>query len=233
MNLKYISITGADDKVDIGELIRLSRAFPLVEWAILYYPSRTGANRNPSAEWRREFLARCDFANKAAHLCETAVPSFAEEGFEFAPELRQFGRIQLNFTRERLMQHRLVQLLSRVSEEKGTQFITQENEKNPGVSGLFSPNRHHQILFDASAGHGVSPAQWPGTIPGKFCGYAGGLAPDNVAAELERIERAAGTAPFWIDMESGVRTDNEFDLHKVEQVLETVYRQKSLPRSVD
>lgn len=28
--------------------------------------------------------------------------------------------------------------------------------------------------------------------------------------------------PFWIDMETGVRTDNRFDLRKVRRVLEQV-----------
>jgi phosphoribosylanthranilate isomerase len=224
MTLKYISITGADDQVDIGELVRLSREFPLVEWAILYYPNRTGENRNPSAAWRSEFLARCDFANKAAHLCATAVPSFVAEGLDFEPELRQFQRIQLNFTRERLTEERLPQLVSRVRRESGTAFMTQDNEKNTGVADLFAGVANHQILFDASAGHGVSPDQWPVPVAGKFCGYAGGLSPANIEFELDRIQRAAGGQPYWIDMESGVRTDNQFDLEKVGLVLERVYR---------
>jgi phosphoribosylanthranilate isomerase len=224
MTLKYISITGADDQVSIGELVRLSKVFPLVEWAILYYPSRTGENRNPSPEWRREFLGRCAFANKAAHLCATAVPSFVDEGLDFEPELRQFQRIQLNFTRERLTEERLPQLVSRVRQEAGTSFMTQENGKNAGVTELFAGVPNHQILFDASAGHGVSPDQWPVPVAGKFCGYAGGLSPANIDFELDRIQRAAGRLPYWIDMESGVRTENHFDLGKVGLVLENVYR---------
>jgi hypothetical protein len=223
MTLKYISITGADDKVQIAELARLSREFPLVEWAILYYPARTGENRNPSLEWREEFLAQCAFANKAAHLCATAVPLFAEQGFEFSPELRKFQRIQLNFTRERLTEEKLPLLATRVQQESGTTYITQENSKNPGISALFDPMQNHQILFDASAGHGVSPAQWPQPVPGKLCGYAGGISPDNVEYEFERIWQAANGEAFWIDMETGVRTGNEFDLAKVGAVLEKVY----------
>ena len=53
-------------------------------------------------------------------------------------------------------------------------------------------------------------------------GYAGGLGPDNIESELQRIAAAAGDAPFWIDMETRVRSDNDeqFDLNKVRRCLE-------------
>lgn len=41
--------------------------------------------------------------------------------------------------------------------------------------------------------------------------------------ELPKISAAAQPGcdyPFWIDMETGIRTDNGFDLMKVERVLE-------------
>ena len=77
---------------------------------------------------------------------------------------------------------------------------------------------YHAILFDASAGRGVAPEGWPAPIPDHFCGYAGGINPGNVARHIELIKEA-GAEDTWIDMESGVRTENRFDLDKVREVL--------------
>jgi phosphoribosylanthranilate isomerase len=70
-------------------------------------------------------------------------------------------------------------------------------------------------LFDRSGG------LWPPHPGGdRLVGYAGGIGPDNVADVLEQI---GATGPYWIDMESGVRTDDRFDLGKCRRVCEAVY----------
>jgi hypothetical protein len=60
-------------------------------------------------------------------------------------------------------------------------------------------------------GRGVVAAQWPSPdgAKGKPFGYAGGLGPATIEAQLERMAVAAGgpgSQQFWIDMESGIRT---------------------------
>jgi hypothetical protein len=84
------------------------------------------------------------------------------------------------------------------------------------------------ILIDPSGGRGISPV-WRDVrreIDAKVAtdvrlGYAGGIRPDNVEYALETIDAAPSA---WIDMESGVRTDDRFDLSKVRDVLEKVAR---------
>jgi phosphoribosylanthranilate isomerase len=56
--------------------------------------------------------------------------------------------------------------------------------------------------------------------PGRPVGYAGGIGPDNVVDIIKRIN-AAG--PYWIDMESKIRTDNWLDLKLCRAVCEAVY----------
>ena len=53
-------------------------------------------------------------------------------------------------------------------------------------------------------------------------GYAGGLGPSNLAAELERINKAASDQAIWIDMETHIRSnaDLTFDLNKAVKCLE-------------
>jgi phosphoribosylanthranilate isomerase len=73
-------------------------------------------------------------------------------------------------------------------------------------------------LFDESGGDGVAPEHAPPPVDGMYCGYAGGIGPDNV---VERIQAINAVCPndFWIDMEGRVRTDDVLDMAKVRSVL--------------
>jgi hypothetical protein len=52
-------------------------------------------------------------------------------------------------------------------------------------------------------------------------GYAGGISPDNVEKKLRTLLEYDSDERFWIDMETRVRTEDEWlDLDKVERVLE-------------
>ena len=74
------------------------------------------------------------------------------------------------------------------------------------------------VLLDVSGGRGIDTPFKPLNIPGLKVGYAGGLNPDNVGEKLEHLMKNVN-GEFWIDMESGVRTDDMFDLNKVYKVL--------------
>jgi hypothetical protein len=76
-------------------------------------------------------------------------------------------------------------------------------------------------LFDNSGGKGKLPENWPNSL-NTYCGYAGGLGPDNLESELVKINKVAGNNSIWINIETKVRTDNIFDLNKVEEVLKIV-----------
>jgi phosphoribosylanthranilate isomerase len=77
-------------------------------------------------------------------------------------------------------------------------------------------------LFDLSGGAGVLPENWP--VANGYCGYAGGLSPENVQGQLELIEQVAGDGPIWIDVETHVRSEDDkiFDLDKVRAFIENV-----------
>lgn len=77
------------------------------------------------------------------------------------------------------------------------------------------------VLLDESRGKGLAPASW--SIPTQYAGlpvyvgFAGGIGPANTQDVLNQVR--ALMRPYWIDMETSVRTDNAFDVAKVEAVL--------------
>ena len=75
-------------------------------------------------------------------------------------------------------------------------------------------------LFDISGGRGIVPKEWPKQKG--YCGYAGGLSPDNLQEQLEKIEKVVDDVPIWIDAETHLRSpDNSIlDLDKVRSFLE-------------
>jgi hypothetical protein len=77
-------------------------------------------------------------------------------------------------------------------------------------------------LHDLSHGTGLTPNCWPKKIAGINMGLAGGLGPDNLAEQLEKMSESIGDNTIWIDMETKIRSNNDkiFDLEKVEKCLE-------------
>ena len=74
-------------------------------------------------------------------------------------------------------------------------------------------------LFDRSGGRGEKLTLKNAlTIDGLKVGFAGGLSPENVEEVIMAITVFA--CDYWIDVESGVRTDGKFDLVKVREFLE-------------
>ena len=62
------------------------------------------------------------------------------------------------------------------------------------------------VLYDRSGGNGISPDQWPHPYPGINTGYSGGLRPENISDQLNKIADVAGNATIWIDAEGGLKT---------------------------
>jgi len=236
MLLQLVSFTGADDKVSPDALAAITRRAALpVEWGILYYPELEGAARVPGTAWRERFLA-LGLPHSAVHLCGVQV--FREIlDASTAParitDLKRYARVQLNIN-ARGVQFTPAEVLAVYGtlHQAGLSLILQYNDDSKTLIDQFVAQLNHEglsrihVLFDGSKGLGQRPAAWSASVSFKghalFCGYAGGLGPDVVAAELPKIAAAAqagSNAPYWIDMETGVRTDDVFDLAKVETVL--------------
>ena len=79
------------------------------------------------------------------------------------------------------------------------------------------------FLHDQSGGRGIDSIDlWPRPEAMERVGYAGGLKPSNIVKALKTVRnfKTYFGADIWLDMETGVRTNDWFDLDKVELVLE-------------
>lgn len=216
----FVSLTGADTQTKCSDLVKCAAQFPRIEWAILYLPDWFGRARYPDADWISDFLSQAASTKKALHLCDEGVTLFFEEDPKLWDLAARFDRVQINF----FQKHTPVTAaqLDALALAFPKPLIVPHNPANEEVvEQTTAPSI--QFLFDSSGGKGTSPAAWPAALPGRSCGYAGGLGPETLAAALPLIRAAAAGAPFWIDMESRLRDENDlFSLEKCRAVLELV-----------
>jgi phosphoribosylanthranilate isomerase len=232
MKLKKVTITGADDNTSIDTMLAISKKYPFVEWGILFSPTRQGTSRYPSiANWLHE-LKKVSIPNGmslSAHLCGeytrkmTQNASMAQIQISLGPYLEMFSRMQLNFNSKHLdiTENKFLALLH---DESDRNFILQHNHNNAGICQLAMEKLSNvHFLFDASGGLGKIPGGYFSPLnTTHLFGYAGGLTPENLESELNKINIVVGNdLNTWIDAETGVRTNDMLDMSKVESFLNT------------
>ncbi|MDD4110526.1 MAG: hypothetical protein PHS54_03115, partial [Clostridia bacterium] len=94
------------------------------------------------------------------------------------------------------------------------------------IKALYSKTQWFDVLYDKSFGFGKLSNEYDSTFAGKLLqGYAGGLSPENVKCELDKINKAQ---PFrtnvWIDAEGKLRNDNinTLDLNKAQKFVNEI-----------
>lgn len=216
----FITFTGLDARTDLTRAFRLAQVYP-IEFGVLFSPKRQGLEpRYPDGDTQSSIwwspLAGNGGGNLghiAAHLCGQYGRDIMTGASPNVPvDLVYCRRVQVNHLEpDPRVIGRYVsgwgRRLHGIAQTRGDSFPP--------------PARRCDWLFDRSGGTGQQPAAWPRHPGGnQLVGFAGGIGPDNVLKTLRQIDSAG---PFWIDMESGVRTDDWLDLDKVEAVCLAVY----------
>lgn len=228
VNLKRVTITGADDSTDISQLMDLSTEFPFVEWAILVSRAQEGGFRFPSRRWITDFCVAAEDSAVPVHISTHICGRFVREllvgklNWNDVPVCLDVGeRAQINTHAE---EHQYGPgLIACMEARRHKEFIFQLDGVNEHLTGVVSEGGFSVSgLYDTSHGAGILPSGWPSRTGLLWYGYAGGLGPENVAEQLPIIEMAAGGLQYWIDMERRVRTDDDraLDMAKVRPVLE-------------
>ena len=217
MSLKHITFTGIDAKTDIQALKEIQRKFPIVEFGVLTsYHWYENGNRYLDPQIINRL--RGNGLNLALHICGSAAHNAAEGYWNMVNHLvlSNLGlckRVQLNVANRMDNPFRLAS-----TPNTHTEVIIQQKGIHNIEMFEHSMWMNVSVLLDASGGRGIdTPIE---ILNGDYkVGYAGGLNPDNVGEKLSYLmENVNGD--FWIDMESGVRTNDYFDLGKAVKVLE-------------
>ena len=227
MRLQHITFTGVDAKTDIRDLIDIQREYPIVEFGVLTsYHWYENGNRYLDPKVINEL--RGNGLSLALHVCGSAAHDAATGRWDLIDKLvwmniDLFHRIQLNISNRSDNPNALGCLPKIVEQEVIIQTrdgantciydATIENFKEKDKFG-----RSFSMLLDASGGQGIDTPLKVLPSSGKV-GYAGGFNPDNVGEKLTFLLQNVRMGQFWIDMESGVRTDDWFDTAKVRRVL--------------
>jgi hypothetical protein len=208
---QYITFTGIDRADLLPGMLDLAERYP-VEWGVLVDQAQEGAPLFPDAEVRRVLQAAP--LRLSAHLCGLAARAVVDGG-TVGLDLAGFARVQVNHGRAGSTERDIANS-ARFGARHGVRVALQ-------CQGDFPRDGRVDWLYDVSFGTGVRPAAWPAIAEDQlFCGYSGGLNPATVRATLDALPVAPGAA-YWIDMESGVRTGNRFDLAKCEAVCHAVF----------
>ena len=215
---EFITFTGADENTDTLGMVALAAMYP-IEWGILFSPKLQGAGRYPPLRFIGELVRQQPTLRYAAHLCGADAREVMLDGVSQHDRLlwKSFTRVQIN-----------------TADDVNTVALTRWGDAlNLGVivqcREAFPIGCNVEWLFDKSGGRGIVQTAWPEPLSNHNarCGYAGGLKPGNVENAVRAIAaKASPHARYWIDIESGVRDENDyFDLEKCRAVCEAVYGQ--------
>ena len=78
------------------------------------------------------------------------------------------------------------------------------------------------ILYDSSGGKGVEIKQIKVPFKNIYTGYSGGINPNNINDICKQITYHKNDDRVLIDIQTGARTNNEFDLEKITKMLKIV-----------
>ena len=236
MTLPILTMTGIDAKTDpkwIKSMLRkyiLKNGYSGLEFAILRSPKVDQSPRYPNRHAIKRLMSEAKSGDFAFHLCGRYARMVHEGEWAELCDLLDFdavGRVQVNSPEA---DEKAILNLWRFSAHIGKSVVMQwRGNEFPAVPGI-------HLLQDRSGGQGIAETIWssPDAICAKvknFIGYAGGLSPDNVEQALKAIIPASRGRRFWIDCESGLRTDDWFDQSKAERMAETV--RSALPYMFD
>lgn len=236
MTLPILTMTGIDAKTDpkwIKSMLRkyiLKNGYSGLEFAILRSPKVDQSPRYPNRQAIKRLMTEAHSGDFAFHLCGRYARMVHDGEWAELCDIIDFeavGRVQVNSPEA---DEKAILNLWRFSAHIGRSVVMQwRGNEFPAVPGI-------HLLQDRSGGQGIPETKWssPDEICTKvknFIGYAGGLRPDNVSEALKSIIPASRGQRFWIDCETGLRTDDWFDQSKAEQMAQAV--RDALPHMFD
>ena len=239
MKLKFITCSGCNETTSIFGLLNLLSEFPRAEIGVQVSDKKAACCTHRYywiyALWGLA-IRRANPINAALHVNLQWAEDFGQ-GI-IAPELEEFlhfeydddspffQRVQLNFKIGREKTPDIDKLEAAIRRFPRHRFILSYNQSNQRlIRELYVRNVKFDCLFDESFGAGIIPAtrDEPAFVD-ILQGYAGGITPDNVKHELDKIaatdRKGYCTEGVYIDAHKGLEDEfTHFDINKCRNYL--------------
>lgn len=244
MKLKTIVCSGANESTEISSLLAMMKKYPKAELGIQM--SGKKASFGTARYWWFQDLCREIHIQKleipvALHINSDWVEDFcqgncASELLGMLHYMQSYGktcvrRVQLNFKIGREKEPNMKKMLNLMREFPFYRFILSYNQANESyIKELYNRRVRFDCLYDGSFGEGVMPDTRLAPPFGEdvFQGYAGGLSPENVRQELDKIAQVVPEdREIFIDAEGKLKgEDGKFSTEKAEKYIRAAYSWK-------
>ena len=219
-----ITFTGVDEWTSLEDLSDLWRRYPRVEFAALVGSSTRFTRTSAMIRSKPRFPSRATVSALmgvsvalgspvAIHFCGMASRQIYDRVFVNVLDMSHgFTRVQVNASSGGYNFTALKEFAELLGPNQ--RVIMQVRD----TSDVVPVHPKIQYLHDRSGGRGIADfGCWlaPPRSNLRF-GYAGGLTAETLHEALGRLDKWKGDS--WLDMESGVRTNDRFDITKVEKV---------------
>ena len=209
----YLSFIGVDERTNIEDLSKYS--YNRIEFGFLLGNQHSGKNRYPSIEFIKEAiytltnksLIYCRKTKYSIHLCGAYAESYLNNTLDIGIHnlLGNFDKVQIN-----------------ASSYPYDKLITSDTSYNKIVQfrGDILPAKSNiTYLIDKSGGKGVTINSFPYMSEEQHVGVAGGINISNISEIINKVPYN----DYYLDMETGCRTNDWFDLDLCNQIYRKVY----------
>lgn len=239
MRIEYITVSDPRNYNTFDEMMNLWGINNRVEIAVQMHPGKVSPDTD-RYNWIKEIVDKlshrrytpnfaihvnCDWCDE---ICNGNMPVALEplfnavSYFSFLPIV---GRIQLNMPQKTANNFNPQKLKTVIASFPDQKFILQYNERTKNaVDALHKTGANFSLLFDASGGRGIDAENWQSPVypDNHKQGYSGGLSPENIKTNLDKIAQVAGKHIIWTDAEGKLKTDDKFDASRAKQYIQNV-----------
>ena len=241
MNLEYITCSDMREYNEIDDIINLGKTYPMSEFAIQAHPSKF-SGWMPRYVWFETLMhaSRVNDVNLAMHvnaewrteICRGNIPYEIKRMWDMRRDNGKpvIGRVQININGGKdSFKFYANKVANIIRAYPDIEFIFQYTPRQrTRLNKLDRAGAAFSMLFDASGGRGISPRAWRAPVmPNHKMGYSGGLGPDNVFENLDKINLVVPAGDtIWIDAEGKLKDPEtkQFDVARAGKYIQNALR---------
>ena len=237
MKLQYVTCSDPRENLATDAVLQLAQSAPIVEIAIQAHPSRMSFGM-PRNNWFGKLLTESLYMNPFPNLAVHVNMEWCNDLCQgkIAPEIQNWlslyhtngtpviRRWQINIHGSKTETFNADAIAKLLNNFHDNEFIFQYGASEYHRMQRLDKNAaNFSLLYDTSGGAGKLTKNWRAPLFKEHPqGYAGGLSPENVVQNLDKISKVAGSrTDIWIDAEGKLKTPGTktFDINRAKQYI--------------